>query len=77
VLASLGLRGHKAVFNAEYNLSTANFCPADNAAGFNGALFRSTSPGAEPLSLIRVIARSTARSADEVAECARRAVRHA
>jgi hypothetical protein len=31
--------GHKAVFNAEYNLSTANFCPADNAAGFNGALF--------------------------------------
>jgi len=45
--------GHKAVFNAEYNLSTANFCPADNAAGFNGALFPSTSPGRGALSLIR------------------------
>jgi len=44
--------GHKAVFNAEYNLSTANFCPADNAAGFNGRSSRSTSPGREPLSLI-------------------------
>ncbi len=32
-------QGHKAVFNAEYNLATSSFCPADNAAGFNGALF--------------------------------------
>ena len=32
-------QGHKAVFNAEYNLPTSSFCPADNAAGFNGALF--------------------------------------
>jgi hypothetical protein len=31
--------GHKAVFNAEYNLATSAFCPADNAIGFNGALF--------------------------------------
>ncbi len=32
-------QGHKAVFNAEYNLPTSSFCPADIAAGFNGALF--------------------------------------
>jgi hypothetical protein len=31
--------GHKAIFNAEYNLSTASFCPSDIAAGINGALF--------------------------------------
>jgi hypothetical protein len=31
--------GHKAIFNAEYNLSTANFCPADAAKGINGVLF--------------------------------------
>jgi hypothetical protein len=31
--------GHKAVLNAEYNLATSAFCPADNAAGFNGARF--------------------------------------
>jgi hypothetical protein len=31
--------GHKAIFNAEYSLSTANFCPADIAAGINGAKF--------------------------------------
>jgi hypothetical protein len=31
--------GHKAVFNAEYNLSTSNFCPSDDSLGFNGALF--------------------------------------
>jgi len=31
--------GHKAVFNAEYNLATSAFCPADNSVDFNGALF--------------------------------------
>lgn len=31
--------GHKAVFNAEYNLSRALFCPKDDALGFNGAKF--------------------------------------
>ena len=31
--------GHKAVFNAEYNLATSAFCPADNTVGFNGARF--------------------------------------
>ncbi len=31
--------GHKAVFNAEYELSTAKFCPSDDALGFNGARF--------------------------------------
>ena len=30
----------KAVFNAEYNLSTSSFCPADNSrSNFNGVLF--------------------------------------
>jgi len=29
----------KAVFNAEYNLATGQFCPADNARDFDGALF--------------------------------------
>jgi hypothetical protein len=29
----------KAVFQAEYKLTTAQFCPADNAANFNGARF--------------------------------------
>jgi len=32
-------QGNKAVLNAEYNLATSSFCPADSAAGFNGALF--------------------------------------
>ena len=31
--------GQKAVFNAEYDLATSAFCPADNALGFNGAVF--------------------------------------
>jgi hypothetical protein len=31
--------GHKAVFNAEYKLSTASFCAADAARGFNGVRF--------------------------------------
>jgi hypothetical protein len=31
--------GHKAVFNAEYNLKTTQFCAADDARGFNGAKF--------------------------------------
>ena len=31
--------GHKAVFNAEYNLTTADFCSTDNALGINGVLF--------------------------------------
>lgn len=32
--------GHKAIFNAEYVPTTAaSFCPADNAANFNGVLF--------------------------------------
>jgi hypothetical protein len=31
--------GHKAIFNAEYNISTASFCPSDIAAHINGALF--------------------------------------
>jgi hypothetical protein len=30
---------HKAVFNAEYHLTTAQFCAADEYRGFNGALF--------------------------------------
>ena len=29
----------KPVFNAEYKLATSSFCPADNAANFNGARF--------------------------------------
>lgn len=29
----------KPVFNAEYSVSTATFCPTDNAADFNGAKF--------------------------------------
>jgi hypothetical protein len=31
--------GHKAVFNAEYRLSPAKFCSADDIRGFNGAKF--------------------------------------
>ncbi len=31
--------GKKAIFNAEYNLTTAQFCASDDAAGINGALF--------------------------------------
>ena len=31
--------GHKAVFNAEYHLRPADFCPSDDARGFNGARF--------------------------------------
>ena len=31
--------GHKAIFNAEYSLSTAGFCPNDIAMRMNGALF--------------------------------------
>jgi hypothetical protein len=31
--------GQKAIFNAEYNLTTAQFCAADDAAGINGVLF--------------------------------------
>jgi hypothetical protein len=31
--------GHKAIFNAEYTLATTTFCPADRAAGINGARF--------------------------------------
>ncbi len=30
---------HKAVFNAEYDLKTPQFCAADDARGFNGAKF--------------------------------------
>ena len=32
-------QGHKAVFNAEYHLGRASFCPQDDARGFNGARF--------------------------------------
>jgi hypothetical protein len=31
--------GHKAIFNAEYNLPTSSFCPSDIAAKINGTLF--------------------------------------
>ncbi len=31
--------GHKAIFNAEYNLATSSFCASDIAAGINGTLF--------------------------------------
>ena len=31
--------GHKAVFNAEYHLSTTAFCAQDDGRGFNGARF--------------------------------------
>ncbi len=31
--------GNKAIFNAEYSLSTSQFCPADNSNGINGTLF--------------------------------------
>jgi hypothetical protein len=31
--------GHKAVFNAEYQLRVSSFCPTDDALGFNGARF--------------------------------------
>jgi hypothetical protein len=31
--------GHKALFNAEYSVATSTFCPADLAAGINGARF--------------------------------------
>ncbi len=31
--------GHKAVFNAEYRVKPASFCPVDDARGFNGAKF--------------------------------------
>jgi hypothetical protein len=31
--------GHKAIFNAEYSLPTASFCPNDIAMRMNGALF--------------------------------------
>jgi hypothetical protein len=31
--------GKKAIFNAEYNLTTAQFCAIDDAADINGALF--------------------------------------
>ena len=31
--------GHKAVFNAEYHLSTTSFCTKDDGRGFNGARF--------------------------------------
>jgi len=33
------LANNKAVFNAEYNLTTGAFCASDNAMGINGALF--------------------------------------
>lgn len=38
--------GHKAVFNAEYNLSTSSFCPIDNTLGFNGEKFPVSLTGA-------------------------------
>lgn len=31
--------GHKAIFNAEYNLSTSAFCSADDTQGINGTKF--------------------------------------
>jgi hypothetical protein len=31
--------GKKAIFNAEYSLTTAQFCAADDSAGINGTLF--------------------------------------
>jgi hypothetical protein len=31
--------GHKAIFNADYNLATSVFCPAHIAQGINGAKF--------------------------------------
>ena len=36
----------KAVFNAEYALATSQFCPADDARGFNGARFETNLAGA-------------------------------
>jgi len=33
--------GHKAIFNAEYNIPTSQFCANDDALGINGAYFRS------------------------------------
>jgi hypothetical protein len=37
---------HKAVFNAEYNVATANFCPSDDALGWNGEKFPVSLTGA-------------------------------
>jgi hypothetical protein len=31
--------GHKAIFNAEYNIPTSQFCANDDALGINGAYF--------------------------------------
>jgi glycosyl hydrolase family 114 len=33
------LKAGKPVLNAEYNLSTSQFCPSDNGAGIMGALY--------------------------------------
>jgi len=54
VLASLGLRGPQGRLQRRDNLSTANFCPADNGGRVQrGALPVDLTAGAEPLSLIR------------------------
>jgi hypothetical protein len=43
--ASTYIAHGKGVLNAEYNLSTSQFCPADNAAGINGAQIDSSVDG--------------------------------
>jgi hypothetical protein len=43
--ASSYIANGKGVFNAEYNLATSQFCPADNAAGIDGARIDSSVDG--------------------------------
>jgi len=43
--ASTYIANGKGVFNAEYNLSTSQFCPADDAAGIDGAKIDSSVDG--------------------------------
>jgi hypothetical protein len=43
--ASTYITNGKGVFNAEYNLTTSQFCPADNAAGIDGARIDSSVDG--------------------------------
>ena len=43
--ASTYIANGKGVFNAEYNLTTSQFCPADNAAGIDGARIDSSVDG--------------------------------
>jgi len=51
VQALSAYQGHKAIFNAEYSLATSSFCPADVAAGINGAKFDLSLTGSGALRL--------------------------